>query len=607
MIDRPYLDFLLHDWLDLESLLQRPAFAAHDSSSVAAFLDIASRLATDRFLSHYKESDRIEPSLEDGGVRVLPAVQEALQALAESGFFAAPFPASVDGLDVPEIVHAASLGTFMAANIATASYAMLTVANARLLLAHGSPAQVDAFARPQIAGSVLGTMCLSEPQAGSSLGDIRTQAVMELPETPLGPRYRLRGNKMWISGGDHDVTGNIFHLVLAKIPDETGKLPAGTAGISLFIVPKILITPDDLAGEQNDIAVAGLNHKMGYRAISNCLLNFGEGSRFTPGGKAGAIGYLVGEPGEGLAIMFHMMNEARINVGLGAASVAMRSHALSVTYARERLQGRSPDTPSASPPQPLNVHPDVQRMLMTQKCQAEGALSLVLFCARLMDERRTAPDEAVRQDAARLLDLLTPAAKSWSSEQGCKASDLAIQIHGGYGYTRDFDVEQLYRDNRLNPVHEGTTGIQGIDFLGRKLARDDGTSLDALEARMLRTADSAMSDDTLARLACGLLEIWRQFRSTATALTGTDRSTTLWHSTAMLAAFGHIVVGWILLDQCLTKNTDASMTAARRATCRFFHAFELPRIVTDLQIARRHSPDIAAMAADLFCTGASTP
>ena len=605
LIERANLDFLLFEWLGLERLLERPVFCEHSRESVGAQLDLAERIAAERFLPHYKLSDQIEPVLGEGGVEVLPAIGEALTAFAEAGFLAAPFAEDLDGMRVPEVVHAAGMGLFMAANIATSAYAMLTIANARLLAAHGSPSQIEAFARPQIAGEAFGTMCLSEPQAGSSLADIRTRAVPE-GDDPLGERFRLFGNKMWISGGDQNVSGNIFHLVLAKIPQADGALPEGTASISLFVVPKRLAGEDGKAGIRNDVAVAGLNHKMGYRGTANCLLNFGEGTRFRPHGEAGAIGYLVGERGQGLAIMFHMMNEARIAVGLGAAALACRAHLLSVDYARQRTQGRAGRKEKNAAPDPIIEHPDIKRMLISQKCYAEGALSLILFCARLVDERETAASEEERAGADQLLGLLTPAAKTWSSQWGLAANDLAIQIHGGYGYTRDFDVEQLYRDNRLNPIHEGTTGIQGIDFVGRKLVRDGGAALDLLGRRIDDSCREALRDAGLRPFAGKLDAAWRQFRAVADKLREADRRAVLGNATEMLDAFGHIVVAWLWLDQTSVALRAGSaragepLLAAKLAACAFFFDVELPRAECSLATIARMSTAVADIPAGIF-------
>ena len=273
---------------------------------------------------------------------------------------------------------------FKAANVGTSAYPFLTMGNARLLLAHGSQEQIDTYVRPELEGRWFGTMALSEPQAGSSLADITTRAEPQDDGT-----YRLTGNKMWISGGDHELTENIVHLVLAKIPGG----PPGVKGISLFVVPKFLVNEDGSLGERNDVVLAGLNHKMGYRGTTNTLLNFGEGVH-RPGGRAGAVGYLVGEQHRGLTYMFHMMNEARIGVGMGAAVLGYTGYLHALDYARTRTQGRPAGAKDpTSPPVPIIEHPDVRRMLLAAKSYAEGGLALGLYCARLVDEEQTAETE----------------------------------------------------------------------------------------------------------------------------------------------------------------------------------------------------------------------
>jgi alkylation response protein AidB-like acyl-CoA dehydrogenase len=553
LIDRRDLDFLLFDWLHIETQA--------DAATIAAMLDLSESLAADAFLPHYKRADSEEPRLTEAGVRICPPIAAALARYAEAGLFAAGFPEKLGGLGLPYLACAASFACFAAANLATAAYAMLTVANARLLVTFGTQAQIAQFAEPQIAGRWFGTMCLSEPQAGSSLADVRTRAVPD-GEDSFGQRFRLTGNKMWISAGDHDASENIVHLVLAKIPGPDGKLQAGTGGLSLFIVPKKL--PD---GTRNDIAVAGLNHKMGYRGTANCLLNFGE--------AGGAAGWLVGAPGQGLPQMFHMMNEARIGVGLGAAAAGYRGYRLSVAYARERLQGRAAGMRGGSPIAIIG-HPDVKRMLLAQKAYAEGALALCLYCARLVDHEH----ESV---SAALLGLLTPVAKTWPSEYGLAANDIAIQIHGGYGYTRDFDVEQLWRDNRLNPIHEGTTGIQAMDLVGRKILRDEG-GLAALAAALADTASRA-ADGRLAAHGQALRAAWERIGKAIAALRGGDSAVNAASATPFLWAFGHVVVAWLWLDQAVLATAAPAGDAARQAflagklhACRYFFDCELPKI-----------------------------
>ena len=570
------VDFLLHDWLKSDRL--------HDREMVDALLDLAERLANEQFLTHYKRADVEEPTLDASGVHVCPAIGEALRRYAELGLFSASFPENQGGLGLPYLPCTGAFLFFAAANIATAAYPMLTVANARLILTFGNPVQIEVFARPQIAGNWFGTMCLSEPQAGSSLADVSTRAIAD-GEDALGARYRLAGNKMWISGGDQDVSENIVHLVLAKIPNLDGRMPSGTAGISLFIVPKYL--PD---GSRNDVSVAGINHKMGYRGTANCLLNFGE--------TDGAIGWIVGEPGQGLRQMFLMMNEARISVGLGAAALGYRSHRLSVAYARERLQGRAIGE-RAGPPVAIIEHPDVRRMLLQQKSYVEGALALCLYCARLVD------DEAA-PEAAALLGLLTPVAKTWASEYGLAANDIAIQIHGGYGYTRDFDVEQLWRDNRLNPIHEGTTGVQAIDLLGRKILRD-GSALPVLERAMQKTTEQALSIHRLADHAPALLAAWHTTGNTLARLrAGNDRSA-FDNATPFLWAFGHVVVAWLWLDQavaaarCEAKDEETSnFVEGKIRACRYFFEAELPKVEAWLSVVASRTDVAAAAPTEIF-------
>src|SRR5215210_3541524 len=288
---------------------------------------------------------------------------------------------------------------------------------------------------------------------------------------------------MWISGGDHELTENIVHLVLAKIPGG----PPGVKGISLFVVPKHVVE----TGERNDVVLAGLNHKMGYRGTTNTLLNFGEGVH-APGGKPGAVGFLVGEQHRGLAYMFTMMNEARIGVGSGAMALGYTGYLQSLDYARTRPQGRPIASKDPTQPQvPIVEHSDVKRMLLAQKSYVEGALALLLYCARLVDDERTLETEADRARAHLLLEVLTPIAKSWPSQWCLEANSLAIQIHGGYGYAREYEVEQHYRDNRLNPIHEGTHGIQALDLLGRKVTMDGGAGLALLAESVTATTARA--------------------------------------------------------------------------------------------------------------------
>ena len=604
--DRRTIDFLVHDWLDAESLTAHARHGDHSRETFDALLDLAERIAENEFLPSFKPGDRDEPELkQDGTVTVNPLIKRAVQAYLDAGFQLASFPAEHGGMQMPHLVASAAKVFFQAANVAAGAYPMLSTGNTRVLLTRGSQPLIDHFAMPQLEGRALGTMCLSEPQAGSSLGDITTRAEFEC-EDGLGKRYRLTGRKMWISGGDHDITDNICHLVLAKIPGPDGKLPAGTKGISIFAVPKRI--PAAVAGEitRNDVVVAGLNHKMGYRGTTNCLLNFGEGAQYRPMGRAGAAGWLIGEAGEGLAIMFLMMNEARIGVGLGAAAQAWRGYLLSARYARERRQGRLMEDRNAAEQVPLIAHADIRRMLLAQKAYAEGALALCLFSARLVDEIHCNEDPSARAQAESLLALLTPVNKTFPSEFGPVANSLAIQCHGGYGYTRDFDVEQLYRDNRLNPIHEGTTGIQAMDLLGRKIMADKGEGLKLLAARMAETMDAAGKEGGLDSQAKALGEAMAAV-SNAIGAQAASPETAFANATPLLFAFGHTVIAWLWLDQAVAARralgagtADEAFVRGKLAAMNYFIDFELPQVGAWLAPFTRGSRAALDAGEDIF-------
>ncbi len=611
MTFRATLDFLLHDWLAVERLCERPRFAEHGRETFAAVLDLCETLAAEKFAPVNRLVDTEEPRF-DGERVILPAAtQAAARAYAEAGLLAASQDASVGGMQLPCVVEMAANAFFSKAGIGVGGANMLTSGNANLLMAHGSPAQQRAFAVHEYAGRFAGTMCLSEPQAGSSLSDITTRAVPDgagFEAEPLGPRYRLRGTKMWISAGEHELTENIVHLALAKIPGPDGRLVPGTRGISLFIVPKWLVDADGrLTGERNDVSLAGLNHKLGYRGIPNTLLNFGEGRHPVRGG-AGAVGYLVGRPGEGLKGMFHMMNEARIAVGLGAAMIGMAGYEASLTYAKLRTQGRpvgAAGKDPAQPPIPIIGHADVKRMLLAQKSWCEGALALELYCARLVDEQRTgAPEDAAQ--AGLLLELLTPIAKSWPSQWCLEANSLAIQVHGGYGYTRDFPVEQYWRDNRLNMIHEGTHGIQALDLLGRKVLLDGGAAMKLLAGRVNATIERAMAEPALAAFGNELAGALQHLgRATKAAWATGQPEEALANATPYLQAFGHVVIAWVWLDVALCAQPRAGrMDEAQRqgllAACRYFFRHDLPLVAAWLKVVETRDDTCRTMHEDWF-------
>jgi len=632
---RPTLDFLLYDWLDAESLNQRERFADHSRETFDAVLDTCERIAREKYAPANRIVDTQEPQF-DGEKVVLPqATHDAHKAFVESGMMCAAQDYDIGGMQLPYTLQAAANSFFAMASVSIGSN-MLTSGNANLLMVHGTEMQKEVFAKNEFSGRWAGTMCLSEPQAGSSLSDVATRAVpdgADYQSDPLGPRYRLTGNKMWISAGDHELTENIVHIVLAKIPDENGKLVPGTRGISLFIVPKWLVNvenphpgPFPQAGEgevgsvkvtlgsRNDVALAGLNHKLGWRGTTNTLLNFGEG-KYPVGGKAGAVGYLVGEPGKGLHCMFHMMNEARIGVGTAATMLGMAGYHASLEYAKTRPQGRLVKKPqtagtagvkdSASPQVRIIEHADVRRMLLAQKAYCEGALALELYCARLVDEQKTGDAEAA-DDARLLLEVLTPIAKSWPSEWCLEANSLAIQVHGGYGYTRDFPVEQYWRDNRLNMIHEGTHGIQAADLLGRKVLMEKGRGLQLLGGRIAETIGRAARVPALAAHARALEAALQRIGSATEAAWATgDPADALANAVPYMQAFGHTVLAWIWLDvarRALEIDADKAraVTAGKIGATDYFFHYELPKIGAWLNVVESRDPTCTALPEDAF-------
>ncbi|WP_180683244.1 acyl-CoA dehydrogenase [Tepidicella baoligensis] len=611
------VDFLLYDWLGAQALSERERFAEHSRETFDAVLDICERIAREKYAPFNRLVDIQEPQF-DGEKVILPqATKDAWDAYAASGMLSAAQDYDVGGMQLPYTVEAAGNAFFAMASVSIGA-GMLTVGNANLLMAHGSALQREVFALNEFNGRFSGTMCLSEPQAGSSLSDVATRAVPDgegFEADPLGPRYRLRGNKMWISAGEHELTENIIHLVLAKIPGPDGKLPPGVKGLSLFVVPKKLVDTDGrLTGVRNDVALAGLNHKCGWRGTTNTLLNFGEG-KFPVLGEgmglgldgqgAGAIGYLVGEPGKGLGYMFHMMNEARIGVGMAATMLGMAGYHASLDYAKNRPQGRPMGASGKDPTQPqvrIIEHADVKRMLLAQKAYCEGALALELYCARLVDEQHTGAPEAA-DDARLLLEVLTPIAKSWPSEWCLEANSLAIQIHGGYGYTRDFPVEQYWRDNRLNMIHEGTHGIQAMDLLARKVLMENGKGLKLLAAHMQGTIDRALQVPELAREAKDLAQALQQVGAATQAAWATGEPTeALANAVPYMQAFGHTVLAWIWLDVALVATRAAAAPAqqGRLAACRYFFRYELPKIGAWLQVVSNRDMTCTELAEDAF-------
>ncbi|TAL01140.1 MAG: acyl-CoA dehydrogenase [Rhodospirillaceae bacterium] len=566
------LEFLLYEFLDTESLLQRQRYAGHSREVFNATLETARQMAEALLAPHLRQGDAEEPTFIDGRAKVVAPTRAAWQAVADAGFLSAHWNEEEGGLQLPEVVLRAAMSAFYTANVGTATYAMLTIGAANLLRTFGSQALKDRYLAPLGDGRFAGTMALSEPSQGSALGDIKTTAVPQSDGT-----YRLFGQKMFISGGDQNLTDNIVHMVLARIQGA----PAGVKGISLFLVPKVLPDAHGGPGVRNDVALAGLLHKMGWRNTTSTVLSFGE--------AGGAVGWLLGREHQGLAHMFQMMNEARIGVGLLSSCIAWRGFSESLNYARERPQGRLPSCKDPLSPQvKLIEHADVRRLLLAQKVYAEGSLALCLYACSLFEDQHSHPQPQARADARQLLDVLTPVVKSWPARYGAVANDMAIQVLGGAGYTRDYPVEQLYRDQRLNMIHEGAEAIHGIDLLGRKVVMDDGAALHLFIKTVRRDAQRAI-EAGLHSEATALLAAVEQLARVSAILTDlqrTDPDLALANATVYLDAFGRVALAQIWLQQgrvatlALPSGADGALAdhyQGKLQAMRYFFQWELPQ------------------------------
>lgn len=573
------IEFLLYEFLDTEALLARPRYREHSREIFDASLRTAKTVAEKYFANHLVEGDQNEPRLEGDTIKMIPETRVAWQEFAKAGFLAAHQDYEEGGMQMPEVVFRAIMVYINAANIGTAAYPFVATGAANLLRTFGSAEQKAKYLPLIMDGRSNGTMALTEPAQGSALGDITTVAVPHEDGS-----YRLYGQKMFISCADHDIADNVIHMVLAKIEGA----PTGVKGISLFIVPKFLVEDDGAPGARNDVVVAALNHKMGYRNTTNAALNFGE--------RDGAVGYLVGEPHKGLAYMFQMMNEARIGVALGAAAIAYQGYNYSLDYARQRPQGRLPSSRDPGSPQVMLVeHADVRRMLLAQKAYAEGGLAMCLYASALFEDQHTGLDEAARKRAALVLDLVIPVVKSWPSKYGCISNDLAIQILAGAGYMRDYPVEQLYRDQRLNPIHEGTEGIHGIDLLGRKVSINNGLGLEYFAEDMRELAESARQaniDEALVQACDRALTLLLDTTATLLGQIGKDVDRGLANATLYLDMFGRLLASFLWLKQAAVAASavegkpqeEQYFYRGKIQAARYYIEWELPQVFQQAEL-----------------------
>jgi butyryl-CoA dehydrogenase len=558
---------------DIESLTNRERYQDHDRGTFDGAIDTAQAIAEKYYLPIRQKVDSNEPTFDGEKVHIIPEIKAGLDAVIKAGLTAPTTDYEMGGMQLPQVAASGAFAYLSAAASTSLGYLSLTHANCNLIEAYGSEEQISKWVTPQREGRFFGTMAMTEPGAGSGLGDLNTSAV----KTDDGT-YRVTGNKIWISGGDHEMSENIVHLVLARIKGA----PKGVKGISLFIVPKFLVNDDGSIGPRNEVALAGLFHKMGGRGHTSAALSFGE--------QDGAVAYLVGEENKGLMYMFHMMNEARILVGTGAALTALTGYQYSLYYAKERPQGRLLSSKDPlSPPVNIIEHPDVRRMLLTQKAYSEGAYSLCLYGHQLADDEKTALTETERKQASTILNFLTPIIKSWPSEWGPKSNDLAIQVLGGHGYVNEHPVEMFYRDNRLNPIHEGTTGIQSLDLLCRKVPMNDFKGYRAFMAGMHLSTKNAKCEPSLNHYADELQKALDNLKNVTTEVMAAAKTENLdlvfSNSVSYLNMFGHITIAWLWLrqgevaTQALNKQPhidDEKFYQGKLQAMKYFFNSELP-------------------------------
>jgi alkylation response protein AidB-like acyl-CoA dehydrogenase len=567
------LRFLLYEVFDLVSLTRHAYYRQYDRKMLDMILQAASELAERLLWPHFQDMDRMPPKLTDDTVKVHPMVKTMLNEFGRGGWISTTVPETLDGQQLPHLVSDACQFIFCAANYSASAYPGLTDGAARLIENFGSKALYDTYVPKMRSGQWQGTMALTEPEAGSSLADITTAA----EPTDKG-YYRIRGQKVFISAGDHDAVENVVHLMLAKV---TGA-PPGVKGISLFVVPKKRFSEKG-ALVPNDVVTSGIFHKLGYRGCPITQLSIGD--------RDDCRGYLLGKPHQGLMYMFQMMNEARIGVGMGATAVATAAYYASLEYSKTRKQGRRLSEKDPTRPQVSIIeHPDVKRMLLFQRAVAEGSLSLLLQCSKYADLHKVGND-GEKEKYTLLLDLLTPVAKTYPSEMGILSVSQGLQCLGGSGYCDDYPLEQYYRDARIHPIHEGTTGIHGIDLLGRKVLMKNGKASELYLAEVRAAVEEAMKFPNLKHYAGELAEALDKLMGITSHLIGISQRKGPEHfladATLYLELFGIVSIAWQWLLQAIAvqKALERGLPAGEEKfyqgkfyAFRYFFGYELPKI-----------------------------
>ena len=588
----PEMRFAL-DLAGLEQVAALPGGAETTPDLVDAVLAEAAKLASEVLAPLNQPGDKEGAKLENGVVYTPKGFKEAYRTFVEGGWNSVPFDPEYGGQGLPTLLHIALGEMWSAANMSFALCPLLTFGAVEAIRQHGSPAQKALYLPKMVAGNWTGTMNLTEPQAGSDLGLIKTRAV------PHGDHYRITGQKIFITYGDHDFTDNIIHMVLARTPDA----PAGTRGISLFIVPKVLVKPDGSLDGGNDLRCVSLEHKLGIHASPTAVMAFGD--------REGAIGYLIGEENRGLHYMFTMMNNARLGVGLEGVAIAERAYQQARDYARSRVQSRDI---AGDDPRPVTIihHPDVRRMLLAMRAQTEAMRALNYYAAALLDLAKRHPDPRPRESAQGLVDLLIPVCKGWSTDLGVEIASLGIQVHGGMGFIEETGAAQHYRDARITPIYEGTNGIQANDLLGRKLGRDGGETARHFIA-MMRETDTALAaatGDELAALRAPLrqgIDALAQATEWMVATMAKDIRHAAAGAVEYLRLFGTTAGGWLMARAALAaaerlgqNKGDAGFLEAKLITARFYADSVLARAPGFLAPIMRGGDSVIALAEDQF-------
>jgi len=580
------IGFVLHRLIGPEALAGCEGFADYSPDLSSTILSEAARFAETVLEPLNKPGDREGAHWSESGVEAPAGFKEAYRQFVEGGWPQLGQSPQYGGQAVPQMLTTAVQEIWAAANLAFKLCPMLTHGAAHALALTGSAEQKQRYLPRMVSGEWTGTMVLTEPQAGSDLGLIRTRAA------PEGDHYRLFGQKIFITWGEHDYTENIIHMVLARIDGS----PAGTRGISLFIVPKVLVGPDGRPGERNDVRCVSLEHKLGIHASPTCVMSFGD--------REGAIGYLVGEANRGLEYMFIMMNTARLAVGLEGYAVAERAYQQAADWARNRVQGRSP---GSSGPVTIVHHPDVRRMLLAMRSSVEAMRALTIYAAYQLDLAAHDRNAERRSAAQARGDLLIPIAKGWCTELGIEVASTGIQVHGGMGYIEETGAAQFLRDVRITAIYEGTTGIQANDLIGRKIGRDGGAVIHALSSEMRSDLQAAIvagtahaGGATAASVASAALE-GVELLSGATrsllALLSADPAAAAAVAVPYLKLCGVTIAGWLMARSARIAAgepgaADRELFAAKLASARFYAEHVLPRALALARIVERGSASV---------------